>query len=240
MNSVAIKENKINISEIFYSIQGEGFLSGVPSVFIRISGCPLRCKFCDTGYAANPKAGKKLTISQIVKQVKQYPTKYIVITGGEPFVCPNLPQLCKALKKHHITIETAGIKFVPGLKCDLMSISPKLSNAYSKPSDKNLYLKIDELKKLIKNYDYQLKFVIEKASDIKELNKVLKDMTAWAKAHPTIAKAPDRSKIMLMPQARNIFEYLKRSKLVSEMCKKYGFAFSQRLHIMLWGNEKGR
>lgn len=222
-------QNKINISEIFYSIQGEGFLSGVPSVFIRISGCPLRCKFCDTGYAADASAGKKMTVGEIVKQTKKYPTNYVVITGGEPMICSALPLLCKALKKYHITIETSGIKFVDDLKCDLMSISPKLSNAYYKPSDKDLYLKIDELQKLIKNYEYQLKFVIEKGGDIKEVNQILKNL-----------KNVDFSKVMLMPQAKNISDYLKRGAVAAKLCKQYGFAFSPRLQITLWGNKRGK
>lgn len=224
-----MRENKINISEIFYSIQGEGFLAGVPSVFIRIAGCPLRCKFCDTFYAAKSNAGRKMTIGEIVKKVKKYPAKHVVITGGEPMICANLAQVCNALKKYHITIETAGIKFIPGLKCDLMSISPKLSNAYLKKSDKDLYLKIDELKKLIRNYNYQLKFVIDKINDIKELKEILSKL-----------KSADRSKVMLMPQAKNLSEYIKKGRLTAELCKKYNFAFSPRLHIMLWGNKKGR
>ncbi|MEN6385256.1 MAG: 7-carboxy-7-deazaguanine synthase QueE [Phycisphaerales bacterium] len=224
-----MQTDKVNISEIFYSLQGEGFLAGVPSILIRVAGCPLRCKFCDTTYASNAKEGKKLSISQILKQIKKYPTKYVVITGGEPMVCPQLPLLCNALKKYHITVETSGIKYVPGLKCDLMSISPKLSNAYFKPSDRSKYLKIEEIQKFITKYDYQFKFVIEKEKDIKEVQQTLKKL-----------KNVNLSKVMLMPQAKNPADYLKRSYLVSRLCKKLGFAFSPRLHIMLWGNKKGR
>ena len=224
-----METDKIKISEIFYSIQGEGFLAGRPSIFIRLAGCPLRCKFCDTKYAIDSKAGKIRTIEKIVKQVKKYKTNYIVITGGEPMISSNLSLLCRAFKKYHITIETAGIKFVPGLKCDLMSISPKLSNAYLNKADKKRYLEIDSLQKLIKNYNYQLKFIIEKAEDIKEVNQVLKKL-----------KNIDNSRVLLMPQARNLAEYLKRSFLVSRLCKKYNFAFSPRLHIMFWGNKRGK
>jgi 7-carboxy-7-deazaguanine synthase len=232
----------LNVSEIFYSLQGEGFLTGVPSIFIRIAGCPLRCKFCDTGYAADAKAGKKLSINQILKQIKKYPTKYVVITGGEPMICPQMSLLCKALKKYHITIETSGIKFAGSLKCDLMSISPKLSNAYFKSSDKKIYLKIDELQKLIKKYNYQLKFVIEKEKDITEVSKILEGIDSRLRGNDTKKKSStiDRSKVMLMPQAKNPAEYRKRSFLVSRLCKKYGFVFSPRLHIMLWGNKRGK
>jgi 7-carboxy-7-deazaguanine synthase len=212
---------EIQISEIFYSIQGEGLLAGRPSVFVRLAGCPLRCNYCDTKYALDSKAGAKMSIDEIVKQVKKYKTDYIVITGGEPMICPNLPLLCNALKKYHITIETAGIKFIGGIEYGLMSISPKLSNAYFKKSDKKLYLKIGQLKKLVKNYNYQLKFVIEKAEDIKEVEKVLKELKDVA-----------RSKVLLMPQAGDISEYIKKSPLIAEMCKANGFTFSPRLQLV--------
>jgi 7-carboxy-7-deazaguanine synthase len=212
---------EIKISEIFYSIQGEGLLAGRPAVFIRLAGCPLRCKFCDTNYALDSSAGKKITIAEIEKQVKKYKPKYVVITGGEPMICPNLSQLCKALKNFHITIETSGIKFLPGLNCNLMSISPKLSNAYLKKSDKKRYLKIDHLKKLIKEYDYQLKFVIEKAKDIAEVKQITKEM-----------KTIDRSKVLLIPQAKNLSQYLSRSPLVAGLCRENGFTFSPRLQLV--------
>jgi 7-carboxy-7-deazaguanine synthase len=212
---------EIKISEIFYSIQGEGLLAGRPAVFIRLAGCPLRCKFCDTSYALNASAGKKMSIAEIKKQVKKYRPKYIVITGGEPMICPNLSQLCKVLKDYHITIETSGIKFLPRLKCNLMSISPKLSNAYLKKSYKKRYLKIDYLKKLIKEYDYQLKFVIEKPKDISEVNQIIKAL-----------KKVDRSKVLLMPQAKTLSQYLKRSFLVVRLCRQTGFTFSPRLQLV--------
>ena len=220
---------EIKISEIFYSIQGEGLLAGRPSVFVRLAGCPLRCRWCDTEYALDSKAGKTRTIAEIVKQIKKYKTDYVVITGGEPMISPNLSVLCKALKNYHITIETAGIKFVPSLSCNLMSISPKLSNAYDNKQDKDKYLKLDSLAELIKNYDYQLKFVIEKKADIDGVNQIL-----------TALKNADTSKVLLMPQAKNVSEYLKKSPLVAELCKEYNFAFSPRLQIILWNNKIGK
>ena len=119
------------VSEIFYSIQGEGLLAGTPSVFIRLASCPLQCKWCDTQYAWDANEGEELPIPEIVNRIVHWPCRYVVITGGEPMVNPELPDLSKALKERnkHITIETAGIKFVAGLSCDLMSVSPKLSNS---------------------------------------------------------------------------------------------------------------
>jgi len=164
------------INEIFYSLQGEGFLAGVPSVFVRLAGCPLRCRWCDTKYAWDEKAGKDYTIAEIVQTVQQWSCKFIVITGGEPMINSDLPQLVRQLKTadKHITIETAGIAFLPDLACDLMSISPKLSN--STPTDPELAathedsrLDIAVLRKLIDNYKYQLKFVVSSQDDLPEI-----------------------------------------------------------------------
>ena len=119
------------VNEIFHSIQGEGLLAGTPSVFIRLAGCPVGCVWCDTKYAWDANEGEELPIPEIVNKIVQWPCRYVVITGGEPMVNPQLPDLAKALKERnkHITIETAGIKFVAGLACDLMSVSPKTSNS---------------------------------------------------------------------------------------------------------------
>ena len=128
----------MRINEIFYSLQGEGFLAGVPSVFIRLAGCPLRCKWCDTKYAWDNTAGENYSIEKILQTVQQWPSKFIVITGGEPMINSDLPKLVQKLKAlgKHITIETAGIAYIPDMPCDLMSISPKLSN--SVPADPKL------------------------------------------------------------------------------------------------------
>ena len=74
------------INEIFYSLQGEGSLAGVPSIFIRLAGCPLRCTWCDTKYAWDSSAGQEMSCEQILEAVADYPTRYVVLTGGEPMV----------------------------------------------------------------------------------------------------------------------------------------------------------
>ena len=217
-----MRSAKINISEIFYSIQGEGLLAGRPSVFVRLAGCPLRCKYCDTEYALDSSAGTKMSIDQAIEKTMKYSPAYVVITGGEPMISPQISLLCQRIKEHniHITIETAGIKYVANLACDLMSISPKLSNAYDNGQNKNRYLKIDRLKKLTANYNYQLKFVMDKIEDITEVHQILNDLKDF-----------DRSKVLLMPQAKNISEYLKKSPLIVELCKANGFIFSPRLQL---------
>ncbi len=238
-----MQNTEINISEIFYSIQGEGLLAGRPSVFIRLAGCPLRCKYCDTEYALDSTSGTKMSIGQIIKKVMKYlsaaalaeadsPT-FVVITGGEPLVSPHISLLCQAIKQHniHITIETAGIKYIANLPCDLMSISPKLSNAHNNEQNKNGYLKIDQLKELIANHNYQLKFVIEKIEDITEVHQLLNDLKDVDPAAPCCGV--DRSKVLLMSQAKNLSEYLRISPLIVELCKANGFIFSPRLQLIL-------
>ena len=110
----------MRINEIFYSLQGEGFLAGIPSVFIRIAGCLLRCRWCDTKYAWSKEAGRQYSPDRIVRAVQKWPCKYVVITGGEPMVDSDLPQLVQELKAagRHITIETAGIAYIPQMPCD--------------------------------------------------------------------------------------------------------------------------
>ena len=150
---------KMIISEIFYSLQGEGLLAGTPSVFIRLAGCPLRCKWCDTKYAWDASAGQALTVSQILDRIKKYPCDFVVITGGEPMANPDLTprfelkELADLLKRRgkHITIETAGIAFVPDLPCDFVSISPKLSNS---AGEHGTLFDAAATRMLIDKYDY--------------------------------------------------------------------------------------
>ncbi|MHC4111266.1 MAG: 7-carboxy-7-deazaguanine synthase QueE [Planctomycetota bacterium] len=225
----------MRINEIFYSLQGEGFLAGAPSVFIRLAGCPLRCRWCDTKYAWDQTAGAHYSIAKIEQTIQQWPSKFVVITGGEPMVNPDLPELAHALKASdkHITIETAGIAFIPELPCDLMSISPKLSN--STPTDTELAaihedsrLDIAVLRELIDNYEYQLKFVVESDTDMPEIQQTIEEIGNV-----------DMAKVMLMPQAATRDELLAKSPIVAELCKKTGFAFCQRLQVLLWNNERG-
>ena len=120
----------IRISEIFYSVQGEGILAGVPSVFVRVSGCNLRCSWCDTPYASWNPEGQERSVESIVETVRGFGADYAVITGGEPMIFPDVVALSHGLTSSgmHITIETAGTVFQP-VACDLMSISPKLGNS---------------------------------------------------------------------------------------------------------------
>ena len=119
------------ISEIFYSLQGEGELTGVPSVFVRTSGCNLRCNWCDTPYASWQPEGRQMTVSEIVAAVRLHPARHVVLTGGEPMIAKDIHALAAALKDlaYHITIETAATIAPAGIACDLASLSPKLKNS---------------------------------------------------------------------------------------------------------------
>ncbi len=225
----------MRITEIFYSLQGEGFLAGIPSVFVRLAGCPLCCRWCDTKYAWDQTAGRDYSIPEIVQTIQQWPCKFMVITGGEPMINPELPELIKSLKARgkHITIETAGITFIPDMSCDLISISPKLSN--STPADPELAaihedsrLDIAILGELIDNYKYQLKFVVDSEADLPEIQQTVEQIGDV-----------NSEKVMLMPQAKTRDELLAKSPMVADMCKRTGFAFCQRLQILLWNNQKG-
>ncbi|MHC4737829.1 MAG: 7-carboxy-7-deazaguanine synthase QueE [Planctomycetota bacterium] len=225
----------MKVSEIFYSLQGEGFLAGVPSVFVRLAGCPLRCRWCDTKYAWDESSGQDYSIEEIAEAVRQQQSRFVVITGGEPIVNAELAELAQSLKKNdkHITIETAGIAYVGDLQCDLMSISPKLSN--SAPAEPELAGKHNEerldtevLRKLFDEYEYQLKFVVDLEDDLQEVQQTIE----------TLGNV-DLEKVMLMPQAANREELSAKSPMVADMCKRSGFAFCQRLQVLLWDNERG-
>ena len=225
----------MHVNEIFYSLQGEGFLAGIPSVFVRLAGCPLRCRWCDTKYAWSKEAGRQYNTDGIISTVQQWPCRFVVITGGEPMVDTDLPQLVRELKAvgKHITIETAGIAYIPDMQCDLMSISPKLSNSMSDDSElaaihKDSKLDLAVLEELIDNYNYQLKFVVDSGADLSEIEETIEKLANV-----------DSEKVMLMPQASTRQGFLAKSPMVAELCKRTGYAFSQRLQVLLWDNERG-
>src|SRR3954470_19796321 len=170
----ASKRRALKIAELFYSVQGEGALVGVPSVFVRTSGCNLRCEWCDTPYTSWRPEGTDWSLDRIVDEVRSHPARHVVVTGGEPMIAPEIVALTGRLREAglHITIETAGTVFHP-VACDLMSISPKLSNSTPEgpfaAQHERLRIQPAILAQLISRYDYQLKFVIAKPADLEEV-----------------------------------------------------------------------
>jgi 7-carboxy-7-deazaguanine synthase len=223
------------VNEIFHSLQGEGLLAGAPCVFIRLAGCSLGCVWCDTKYAWDANEGEELPIPEIINKIVQWPCRSVVITGGEPMLNLQLPELAKALKERnkHITIETAGIKFIAGLACDLMSVSPKLSNSGAKkvplrPGSGQADL-FSPIRQLIRRYPYQLKFVVDSPDDLPEIQQAVEQIGGVS-----------AEKIMLMPQAKTRDELIAKSPMVAQLCKEAGYVFCQRLHILLYDGVRGK
>jgi len=228
------------ISEIFYSVQGEGELTGVPSVFVRTSGCNLRCDWCDTPYASWEPTGKNLSVEAILQTVAEYPARHSVLTGGEPMVAKEIDQLAAGLRNagHHITFETAGTIAPDGIACDLASLSPKLSN--STPSADRISetwverheatrRNLEVLRAWIDNYNYQLKFVVSTDQDLEEIQQLLQDLDREIPPH----------KVLLMPEGITPEQLRSRRETLVELCKKHGYRFCDRLHIELFGNTPG-
>lgn len=231
------KGSSLRISEIYGSRQGEGLLTGTPSLFIRTSGCNLRCWFCDTPFASWEPEGEFRTIDSIVDHATTQELRHVVLTGGEPLLSRAIVRLCSALKRAgmHLTIETAGTLFRP-VDCDLMSISPKLSSS-TPPSrlaggwqrrHEARRERLDVVQKLIANYDYQLKFVIDQPADCREVLDYLARLRDF-----------DPERVLLMPQGTSQAELESREEWLRPWCQESGFHFCRRAHIEWYGNRRG-
>jgi 7-carboxy-7-deazaguanine synthase len=227
----------VKISEIFYSIQGEGSLVGVPSVFVRTSGCNLRCVWCDTPYTSWRPEGEEMAVGEIMKAVAAYaPARHVVITGGEPMIAPRIVELTQACRDAglHITIEPAGTVFQP-VVCDLMSISPKLAN--STPHEREggrwaaqherLRIQPEVLGKLTQHFNFQLKFVFQSEADLTEIKSLVAQL----------AVPPER--VTLMPEGTSAGVLRDRTLTLVDVCKQTGYRMSPRLHVDIWGDRRG-
>ena len=228
----------MKITEIFHSIQGEGLLAGVPSTFIRTTGCNLRCTWCDTPESSWAPEGEEMGVTEIVARVATFPTKYVVVTGGEPMMARRIESLTFELRQRgfHVTIETAATLWKSGVVCDLASISPKLSN--STPvvraagdvarRHELARIRLDVIRRFMEVAPHQIKFVIEEPSELAEIETLLEEIVGV-----------DRSRVLLMPQGITKEELDAKAGWVAELCKETGFRFCPRLHVMLYGNTRG-
>jgi 7-carboxy-7-deazaguanine synthase len=228
------------ISEIFYSLQGEGELTGVPSVFVRASGCNLRCNWCDTPYASWKPEGETLAVPEIVSEISRHPARHVVLTGGEPMIAKDIHALAGAVKSqlgHHITIETAGTIPPEGIACDLASISPKLKNsapderlpAVWRERHEATRWQPDAIRAWIDRYPYQLKFVVSRAEDVDEIESMLAEL----------GRDIPRAKVLLMPEGTAVETLRARATWLGELCKERGYRYAHRLHVELYGNTRG-
>jgi 7-carboxy-7-deazaguanine synthase len=227
----------LKIAEIFHSIQGEGKLTGVPSVFIRTSGCNLRCMWCDTPYTSWAPEGENLSIGQIIDRAAAFETRHVVLTGGEPMIAPEVEELTRGLRERglHITIETAATVW-KNVACDLASISPKLANSTPWQREHGRFadhheaerINIDVIRRFMQFFDHQLKFVVDAPQDLAEIEGLLIQIGGF-----------ESENVLLMPQGVTREELDSRGAWLADLCRQRGYRFCPRLHIMLWGNKRG-
>ncbi len=237
----------MRLAELFHSIQGEGALTGVPSTFVRLSGCNLRCSWCDTPYASWKPEGATSSLDAILEAVRRHGSRHVVLTGGEPMIAPGIRALAAALRAdgRHITIETAATVAPDGVACDLASLSPKLANSTPADDDprgggwrdrhERLRRQPEIVRRWIEAADrrqggaYQLKFVVSAPADLAEIDSLLAEVGAPV--------PPER--VFLMPEGVTLEALRARRSWLVEVCTRRGFRYAHRLHIELFGNTRG-
>ena len=221
------------VSETFTSLQGEGILAGVPSFFVRMAGCNLRCTWCDTPYASWRPEGRRTTVAEVVAQARASGCRHVVVTGGEPLLQREIGTLTAALcgAGHHVTVETAGT-LAPELTCHLLSVSPKTAN--SDPAgawrERHRLARADHgplAELLARHPEHQVKFVVRDRGDLAEILALVERL------------AIDRGRVLLMPEGATREEIAGRAAEVARMCLDAGFRYSPRLHVDLFGGGRG-
>jgi 7-carboxy-7-deazaguanine synthase len=210
----------LRITEIFHSLQGESNTVGIPTVFIRLTGCPLRCVYCDTAYAFT--GGRKVEIAEIIAQAEQYDTRYITITGGEPLAQPACIALITQLldKGFIVSLETSGA-------IDVSAVDPRaikvmdLKTPGSGESNKNLYQNLHHL-----NAKDQVKFVIGSDADYE-----------WSKAILTQHALAARCEILFSP----VMGQQDPTRLAEKILRdRLPVRFQIQLHKLLWDDAQGK
>jgi 7-carboxy-7-deazaguanine synthase len=208
----------MKINEIFYSLQGEGILIGVPTTFIRTTGCNLRCSWCDTKYAYEE--GKEMSIEEIVAKVKDFPAIYISITGGEPLIQKDTINLIQRLNDagYEICLETNGSKSIEELPClDSLMISLDIKCPSSGMHEEMEFSNLELL-----SPNDQLKFIIDDENDYKYAKNI-------------IAKYGPICSIIMMPvggkELKNLAEWVLKDRLKVRVLPQ--------LHKLIWSGKRG-
>jgi 7-carboxy-7-deazaguanine synthase len=210
----------LRITEIFYSLQGESSTVGLPTVFIRLTGCPLRCVYCDTAYAFT--GGEKIEIDAIVAQAEQYGTRYITVTGGEPLAQPGCLELMTKLldKGYIVSLETSGALDMAGVDQRVVKVMD-LKTPSSGELSKNCYKNIQYL-----NAKDQVKFVIGNDNDYD-----------WSKSVLIEYDLPNRCDILFSP----VMGQQNPTELAEKILKdRLPVRFQLQLHKILWDDAQGK
>lgn len=213
-------ENSLRITEIFFSLQGEARSVGMPTVFVRLTGCPLRCQYCDSEYAFN--GGELFSIEDIVKKVSQYDARYVCVTGGEPLAQPNCLPLLAALcdAGYTVSLETSGAMDI-SLVDSRVSRVVDLKTPASGEVEKNLYGNIEKL-----NTHDQIKFVICDRNDYEWANFKVDEFALLNRV----------SDVLYSPS----FGQVEPSTLAQWILQdKRPVRFQLQLHKILWGDKPG-
>ncbi len=210
----------LRITEIFYSLQGESNTVGLPTVFVRLTGCPLRCSYCDTSYAFS--GGNKQSIQSIIEQVDQYQAKFITITGGEPLAQPASHQLITELldKGYQVSLETSGaldVSEVDERAVKVMDLKTPASNEM----DKNLYQNIEFL-----STKDQVKFVIADDKDYQ-----------WSKSIVQQYELDQRCEILFSPVMGEMNPRVLADSIIAD---NLPVRFQIQLHKYLWDDAQGK
>lgn len=235
-------EDGLPVNELFYSLQGEGKLAGMPSVFVRTSGCNLRCWFCDSYHTSWEPTHAWLDVDTIIDRVMDHDeAEHVVVTGGEPMMHKETVTLLNRLSAagYHTTIETNGT-IHRDAAVDLASISPKLAS--STPTQKkdlqgdvewadrhdDRRIDMDALCRLVENYDFQLKFVVTGRDDMPEINQLINRLR-----DATDAMIRD-SDVLLMPEGATRDRLAETREVTAEVAMEHGYQYTPRLHVDLW------
>ncbi|AEN05356.1 Radical SAM domain protein [halophilic archaeon DL31] len=234
------------INELFVSLQGEGVLNGVPSVFVRTSGCNLRCWFCDSYHTSWEPTGAWMAVDDIVAEVEQYDAEHVVLTGGEPMLHEESVELLERLSAagYHTTVETNGT-IHRDAPIDLASISPKLASstptAERDPNGEGEWAEkheqdrvdIEALTGLVEDYGFQLKFVVTGEADMDEIISLVECVRE-------AASVPVRNEdVLLMPEGVTREQLDDHREQVADLALEYGYRYTPRLHVNLWNDEPG-